>query len=80
MDCLSIREMTLDYPPPLPPPVKSCIWMEFMYLVFLDLFNLAAARELPFVVTSGLSFTSVQTAGADWLADAANPFWEYSML
>ena len=31
--------------------------------------------ELPFLVTSGLSFTSVQTAGAHSLADTVHPFW-----
>ena len=35
----------------------------------VDIFNLAA-RELPSLVTSGLSFTSVQTDGTHWLADA----------
>ena len=32
----------------------------------IEIFNLAATRELQHLVTSGLSFTAVQTAEADW--------------
>ena len=42
----------------------------------VDVFNLST-RELPSLVTSGLSFTSAQTAGAHWLADAVHPFEIY---
>ena len=40
----------------------------------VDVFKLAATPELPSLVVSGLSFISVQTAGAHWLADAGQPF------
>ena len=40
----------------------------------VGVFNLTAARQLLPHVTSGLSLTSVQTAGAQWLVDAVHPF------
>ena len=40
----------------------------------VDVFNRDAARELPSLVTSGLPFISVLTAGAYWLTDAVHPF------
>ena len=36
-----------------------------------------AIRELPSLVPSGLSLTSLQTAGAHWLADAVHHFGIY---
>ena len=41
----------------------------------VDVFNLAATRELPALVTSGLSFTLIKRrAPAHWLADAVHLF------
>ena len=40
----------------------------------VDVFNLTATCESPSLVTSGLSFTSVRTAGDHWLADPVHPF------
>ena len=40
----------------------------------IDVVSPAAIRELPPLVTSGLSFTSVQSAGAHWLAEAVHAF------
>ena len=40
----------------------------------VDVFSLAASRELQSLVTSHLSFTSVQMRGARWPADAVHPF------
>lgn len=39
----------------------------------VDVFNLDAARVFPSLLSSGLTFTSVQAAGAHWLADAVYP-------
>ena len=40
----------------------------------IDVVSPAAIRELPPLETSGLSFSSVQTAGAHWPADAVHLF------
>ena len=40
----------------------------------VNVLNLAPTLELPPLVTSGFSFTSVQTAGAHWLVNAVQPF------
>ena len=40
----------------------------------VEVFNLASTRELPSLVTSSLSLTSVITAGAHWLTDAYHLF------
>ena len=45
----------------------------------VDVFNFST-RELPFLVTSGLSFTSGQTAGTHWLSDAVHPFEMYDSV
>ena len=46
----------------------------------LDVFSLAAAGELSVFVISGLSFTSIQAPGAQWLADAVYPFGIYDAV
>ena len=40
----------------------------------VNIFNLATVQWLPSLVTSGLSFTSVQMTVTDWLADAVRSF------
>ena len=40
----------------------------------VNVFNLATAQWLPSLVTSGLSFISVQITVTDWLADAVRSF------
>jgi len=40
----------------------------------VSIFNLTTTQEVPSLVTSSLSITSVQTAGAHFLVDAVHPF------
>ena len=46
----------------------------------VDVFNLAATRELPSLVTSGLCFTLIETAGAGSLAGGcSSSVWNVSI-